>query len=188
MPSQSPRGVSRLHQDHRHRLARTHANGTASVQSLWVTAIAPQMRINVHFAGVRILHVWIWRLLQGSIIRLSICPSQQGQRGHHDSQSALLLPHVLSNYSGQLNIWTQGAIEQQSSSSSALFFLSFLLACLSLFFTPFLNLIFSFSHSLPGPLSLWISPSLPRFYMEKHSWCSTRLQWNLVLIFSALNW
>ena len=87
-----------------------------------------------------------------------------GSSGHCDSQSALLLPQVLSNYSGQLNIWTQGAIEQQSSSSSALFlsFFFFFFACLSLFFTPFLNLIFSFSHSLPSPLSLDFSlpPSL----------------------------
>lgn len=62
------------------------------------------------------------------------------------------------------------------------------------FMNPFLNrilLFFSLS-SQPG-LPRFLPPSsfsfsLPQFYMEKHSWCSTQLQWNLVLIFSALNW
>lgn len=43
-----------------------------------------------------------------------------------------------------------------------------------------------FPLTLLATISLNLSPS--HFYMEKHSWCSTQLQWNLVLIFCALNW
>lgn len=64
-------------------------------------------------------------------------------------------PHELSNYSGQFHIWTQGAVEQQSSAFS----------CLSLTFfkPPFLTLYLSFSPSLPRPISLdfFLPPSLP---------------------------
>lgn len=56
-----------------------------------------------------------------------------GHTGHHD----------------QIHIWTQGAIEEPSS--------FFFCPSLTFFFTPFLNLISIFSHSLPSAISLDLS-------------------------------